>query len=507
MPFNRQILDYEPVSPSRKATKHGEGETAAVGAEEWAPRDTDSAGNGRPHEALQPILPEPVAPPSIENEQLTLKRGHALSYAGLFLFTAVLYFRPYELFPSLSAFSSIAFWLALLTLIIFFPSQLALEGRLTARPPEVNLVLLLVAAALLSIPLAISRGDAWETFYDPFIKAVLMFIVMVNVVRTERRLKGLLFLALGISCVLSLAALNDYRQGRFAVEGYRVEGFIGGMFGNPNDMALYLVTVMPIAMALLLSTRRFIKKIIYGACAVLIVAGITVTYSRSGFLGLICAAIIFAWKLGRRNHLAVALSIFTAAIAFLALAPAHYSNRLLSIFDPSRDAVGSSMAREELLARSIWVSLRHPLLGVGMGNFHILSIGEHVSHNAYTQVAAEMGLAALAIYVLFMIVPLRRLRQIERDTFAARRSSRRYYYLALGLQASLCGYMVSSFFASVAYQWYVYYLVGYMVALRRIYEAERERADKAVDNGKDQLATDEAEGRMGDGTSQIGSRG
>ncbi|MEJ7709182.1 MAG: hypothetical protein WKF84_04815 [Pyrinomonadaceae bacterium] len=29
--------------------------------------------------------------------------------------------------------------------------------------------------------------------------------------------------------------------------------------------------------------------------------------------------------------------------------------------------------------------------------------------------------------------------------------------------------MVSSFFASVAYNWYIYYLVGYAVALRRLY--------------------------------------
>ena len=32
--------------------------------------------------------------------------------------------------------------------------------------------------------------------------------------------------------------------------------------------------------------------------------------------------------------------------------------------------------------------------------------------------------------------------------------------------------MISSFFLSVAYVWYVYYLVGYAVCLRRIYESE-----------------------------------
>jgi len=38
--------------------------------------------------------------------------------------------------------------------------------------------------------------------------------------------------------------------------------------------------------------------------------------------------------------------------------------------------------------------------------------------------------------------------------------------------AALVGYMVCSFFASVAYLWYVYYLVAYAVCLRRLYESE-----------------------------------
>ncbi len=44
------------------------------------------------------------------------------------------------------------------------------------------------------------------------------------------------------------------------------------------------------------------------------------------------------------------------------------------------------------------------------------------------------------------------------------------HYLSIGLQASLAGYMASSFFLSVAYYWIVYYLVGCAVCLRRIYE-------------------------------------
>jgi O-antigen ligase len=194
------------------------------------------------------------------------------------------------------------------------------------------------------------------------------------------------------------------------------------------------------------------------------------TLSRGGFLGLMAVMLVLAWKLGRRNRLVV-VGLFILMIGFFAFAPGDYTSRLGSIVDHSRDAFGSAGQRQELLIRSIIVSLKNPLFGIGMGNFHIVSIRELVSHNAYTQVSAEMGLAAMVIYIMFIVRPLRLLRQIERETFAARKGSH-FYYLAIGLQASLIGFMVSSFFASVAYQWYVYYLVGYAICLRRLYEAE-----------------------------------
>lgn len=399
-----------------------------------------------------------------------LKRGHALSYAGLFLFTVVLFFRPYELFPALSSLTSLAFWIALPTLLVFLPSQLALEGNLTARPREVNLVLLLVLAALISMPLALNPGEAWESFNKEFIKAVLMFVVIVNVVRTERRLKGMLLLALAVSCLLSINAFNDYRSGRFVFEGYRISGSIGGMFGNPNDMALHLVTAIPIAIALLLSTRNLLSKSLYGVCIVLMVAAIVLTYSRGGFIALMAISGMLAWKFGRRNPLLVVMLAIVSVPLFLAFVPGNYLTRIASIFDSSLDPNGSSSARSDLFKRSVIVALANPLFGIGMGNFHIVSIREAVSHNAFTQVASEMGIAASVIYTMFIVAPFRRLRHIVGGT-SSKGVSSSFYYLAIGLQVSLFGYMVGSFFASVAYQFYVYYLVGYALCLSRMYES------------------------------------
>jgi O-antigen ligase len=186
---------------------------------------------------------------------------------------------------------------------------------------------------------------------------------------------------------------------------------------------------------------------------------------------MLVASAFLAWKLGYRRRLTIALTGVVLLLFLLILTPGNYPMRLASIFVPSLDPVGSAGMRREILIRSIMTAIRHPLLGIGMGNFHIVSIHELVTHNAFTQVAAELGVAALVIYTMFIVTPLRKLGQIVSETQVAGHKSK-YYYLAIGLQASLLAYMVSSFFASVAYTWYVYYLVAYAVCVRRLYEAE-----------------------------------
>jgi len=388
------------------------------------------------------------------------RNGHSLSFVGLFLFTFVVYFRPYEWTHALSWLSSSAFWIAVFTIAVFVPSQLSLEGNLTARPREVNLVLLLTLTALLSIPLALNPSKAWDSFVE-YLKVVAMFIVMVNVVRTEKRFKALLSLVLIASCVLSLAAIADYASGTLALKGDRIEGAIGGLFDNPNDLALHLVTMVPISIVSALISRNLLKKLIYASLAILFICGIVATFSRGGFLGLFVALTVLSWKLVRRNRALFAIGGAVLLATAIILAPGAYKNRIATTNDDS------AIARTDDLKRSLFIAMRHPLAGVGMSNYILYSNVSKETHNAYTQVAAELGLAAVIFYICFIVMPLKSLQKIERgrNKKIPRDASS---YLAIGLQASLIGFMVSSFFASVAYQWYVYYLVAYSICLRRL---------------------------------------
>lgn len=400
-----------------------------------------------------------------------LKRnGHFLTYCGLYVFSILVLFRPYELIPGLGFLSATAFYAAVATLAIYIPAQLATEGNLTYLSTEVKAVLAMTLLALVTMPVARDPGLAWESFNDPFIKAVLMFVVMVNVIRTRRRLVGMMWLSLAIGVVLSYMALGMYARGEVTVEGYRVAVEIGGMFENPNEMSMHLVMMVPLAVALGIAARGTLMRLVYFATAGLMIAANFVTFSRGGFLGLVAALGVLAWKIGRKQRLGVTVVSVVAGALMLLLAPNNFGLRILSIFIPGLDTVGSSDQRRELLERSIIVTLRNPW-GIGIGNFPIVGIRNLVSHNAYTQVSSEIGVLGLAAYLVFMISPFRKLGAIERRRFAAGRHDW-FYYLSIGLQASIVAYMVSSFFASVAYNWFIYYLIAYAVAFRRIYQIE-----------------------------------
>lgn len=499
MPHKPQYSDYEPVTRSKSSQRFPEGfaedgrpegwgygsaATTASGrlleesARPFAGREVPDTSDGAVHEKP---MPQPdraasaVSQTLIEDrlhESWILKRGHAVSFAGLFLFTFVLYFRPYEIFPTHVWLSSIAFWIATFTLIVFIPTQLGLEGNITSRPREVNLVLLLVFTALLSIPLALDRSAAWGSFVE-YLKVIAMFIVLVNVVRTEKRLKALLLLVLVVSVVVSLAAVSDYRVGNLTLEGKRIEGVIGGLFSNPNDLALHLVTVVPLTIGLLLASRNFLSKIVYAICGLVLAAGIVVTFSRGGFLGLFAAVLFLMWRFARPSRSLFVILGLTLVLGLITVVPWAFRSRIT----PTDDA--SAVARIDDLKRSVYLTIRHPVFGIGIGNYIFYSNQAKATHNGYTQVAAEMGLAAAALYVLFLIAPLKKLRQIELENADIRKKPK-FYYLAIAIQASLVGYMVTSFFASVAYLWYAYYLVGYAVCLRRIYRQVQENSPKEV---------------------------
>ena len=95
------------------------------------------------HERSQTVDQRPLA---------GTQRASFYLYSGLYLFSILVLFRPYELIPGLSFLSATAFYFAIATLAIFIPSQLATEGNLTMLSTEVKAILAMTVIALVNDP-------------------------------------------------------------------------------------------------------------------------------------------------------------------------------------------------------------------------------------------------------------------------------------------------------------------------------------------------------------------
>ncbi len=172
-------------------------------------------------------------------------------------------------------------------------------------------------------------------------------------------------------------------------------------FPDPHMFSFFLGIVIAFVLVLLLTEKR---KVLYGlALSVLLVAD-GLTFSRSGYLGIVAGAIflvVFFWKKMRLRGKVLFLSVCFLAGLFLAT-PNPVSVRYVSIFNLKE---GSNKGRLEIWERTSEIIKEKPLLGVGIGNYplEIKPTAAYrepfYAHNTYLDIAAETGVLNAFIWL------------------------------------------------------------------------------------------------------------
>jgi O-antigen ligase len=391
----------------------------------------------------------------------------SFAYAGLLAFTVLLYLRPNEWLP-IGTFPIVRI-VALAALAAFFVEQIS-DGRpFSIMPREFKYLLVLGGLMILGMPTGLNPSDSSGKFIDEFLRVFLIFMLTINVVTSFRRLLQLMEVTVLCGTVLAIGTLGRYASGENLAEGFRATGLVGGIFGNPNDLALALNVLVPISMGLGMIHRDIFRRLLYWGCAGCLALASLAAFSRAGFLTLVAVGGFLLLKLGRRYPILWVLAL-VAGLALVMLGPGAFWTRILTVFDTSGDvgAAQSGEIRWELIKRSIEVAGFNPIrwmLGVGVGNFHIVSNFERVHHNSYLQVFNEVGLPAMIVYLAFMITAIRNSGRIAK-AFEGVRGYRQLWLTAIMIEAALVAYAIGSFFASVAFLWYLYYPAAFAVCLK-----------------------------------------
>ena len=412
-------------------------------------------------------------------------------YLGLLAFTDVLLLRPQDQIKALTPFhlAEICAFVGIAPMVLHRFTRHLPVFRIT---PETTGLIAFGAVILATAPFSIWPGGAFEVFED-YLKIVVVFILMMNTLTTTKRIEQVTWLILMSCGYIAARGVFDYARGVNLVEGGRVAGAVGGIFGNPNDLALNMVTFLPAGLMVALTPRHSIlKRLTAAAIVALMLATVIFTKSRGGALGLgaVLVAMLFLGRQIRRGFAAMALGSVLLAIPFV---PASFWDRMSSIANEEQDKTqytGSSEARRIVMMEGINAFLEEPMTGVGAGQFKNYNPPERKerwreTHNALIQVAAETGICGLAAF-LFLIVrgataaastrrllarprkksaddPLRLvLKDSDRQTLFA--------YTA-AMTAGLVGWFTCALFASVAYSWTFYYLLALIVAVRELAKA------------------------------------
>lgn len=336
-------------------------------------------------------------------------------------------------------------------------------------PKEGKILLAMIGLLYLGAFLSpIWRGGAIVRTLD-FSKVFIAFVLIFLIITTFDRLRRIIFIQVLSVIVVCAAAL---------IKGHdtpRMEGVLGGIYSNPNDLAFAIVLSMPFALAFMITAKNALVKVAWLGGILIMAVAIFETASRAGFIDLVISGTValyyFAIK-GKRPLLILG----TAFIGLLIMVTAGGTlyERFAALSGQSKtekSAYGSYEDRKYLMLRALDGIEHYPILGLGVRDFATYSLIWHDVHMSYLQICVEGGIPVLILYLMFFYRGFKNLRILRRT-----KNLDPDIVLFVGaLQSSLVGFVVGACFAPEAYQYFPYFAVAFTAALLQIVK-EREEA-------------------------------
>ena len=444
------------------------------GASTLAPRHTGRA------ERTHAPRPAPPRTPRVSARVRAAAEKADLSYWGVFAFTALLFFRPQDSVPALEPLHLPD--LAAISALVAMGVR-RITRNLTPIPftPELGLLAALAAVMVLTAPFSIWPSGALSTFTDLFLKVVLVFVLLTHSLTAPRLLRRFTWLIIVAMGYVAARGVLDYARGENLLLG-RLKGAVPGLMGNPNDLAMNMVTFLPFAAFAALARGPRLPRAIAGLVSVLMVATLLFTKSRAGFLALAVTGVLIIVQ-ARRIRPGITGVVIIGALLLPPFLPQSFWTRASSIVNAEEDETGSRAARMDLFNDGWDAFMEHPFTGVGAGQFQNYNPPDRrepwrETHNVELQVLSELGLFGGLVFTALLVRGIHTLVA----TWRTLRARRRHPQAALldaafdptelewmrvhvaACIAAFAGWLVCAQFGSIGYHWTLYYVLALVVA-------------------------------------------
>ena len=285
-----------------------------------------------------------------------------------------------------------------------------------------------------------------------FISAFLLCFVITADTTDERRLRSLMAWIYAAVILTSLYAIAQRFMGVEVSASYTdldlnagVPGRVYSTLDNPNNYAEFLVLFTPLCVSFAMNRQNPTLRFVLSCCIVFPLAAIVMTYSRSSWLSLAVAAVVFVYYVDKRL-IPIGFVCIPLVIPFL---PDSIITRFSTIFN-SHDSSASHRIRTW---QSLLPMLRdHGFTGIGMGPTTFADLypsyaltgaikGVYHTQMLYMELFIETGALGFVSFMWLM------LREVKNAAFALFRAPGRETRGALiGCCASFIGIAVASVF-------------------------------------------------------------
>ena len=400
-----------------------------------------------------------------------------LAFLGILGYVIVEYSRLPAMFPVLIPLQ-LGKVVTFISLVGFLVSP-GRSGRSGTRGVDIALGSFLFVC-FVSTCLAKDQADAWKAMYIAFVFGVISFLVG-RIVVSPWRVRVFLLVYFLLNFKLAQFAIRSYQAKRAwgdSPEMLSVRG-VGagsqGFFGNSGDFGVAMCVAFPLAGALVFAkTKKTTRFLLLVACAAYF-AAIILCGSRGAVVGAAAASLVAFARNPRRIVGPVMAGV--VLLGLLYFLPESSKDRMRSALHWEQDKTAS--LRISFWKAGLKMFRDHPVLGVGLGNFPSAYAesyaesgsdrGEWAPHNIFIQAASELGIAGLLPLLALLVLFLRLNARTRKHLLALDSSGHRRleYWLAVGLDLALVGYLASGFFLTVLYYPHLWVLVGLSVGLHR----------------------------------------
>jgi putative inorganic carbon (HCO3(-)) transporter len=288
----------------------------------------------------------------------------------------------------------------------------AVNAVATRRRIEISwthgVVVALLLLALVSTVQARDENLALVTTFR-YASFVALYFVISQMARDHRLLRRLVWALSLVAALAGVLGLRAYISG---------EAFAAVTPGSdPNDDAFGWITVLPLTLWLFTTTGRRARVLLVAMVATMITASLY-SLSRGALLGL-AAGIVWEILVERRQvrlFVGAAVAALVASIVVLNVNPQQLR---ISLLGKQKVAAHNVEARLDAWGAAADLAVREPVLGIGPGNFGLYygeetgkppgAPGLGVVHNAYLDLAAELGVGGLLLFVAYLVGSFRQL--------------------------------------------------------------------------------------------------